>query len=211
MKTDSSVVKQLNAFLKTSEGASYFTVAATVIMLIVLFLFGVFPTISTILFQTTENEKRADYLDKANTKMATLDKLYKDGQDKIETVKRLNYYFPDAFNQEAVYTELNDLVAKHSIILTSLAFSEVDQTRRLDTEYRTDSPLRAKIVRVSVSGARSALVNFLKDIESAPRLYNPKNVTLFPLESSQQTGGQVDQYGLEIQLETFYWDTTLPS
>jgi cell division protein FtsX len=62
----------LRTFIQTSKGKSYTVAAITILLVVVMFIFGVYPAISAIVAQINDNATRESVLSQIETKRDTL-------------------------------------------------------------------------------------------------------------------------------------------
>ncbi len=154
----------------------------TYILGILLLVFAVIPTvktISTVNSEIEEKERISLALENKIVALAALDDQY---NENVESFRDLTLLFPASGNFSLFLSNIDAVVSRNNFILDSINFSEYDR----DFFDLKTLVLKPWSVRMSVSGKKVYLVNFLKELESMP---------MYPVVESVSYGSEVDDAG----------------
>lgn len=193
----------LQKLLTTAKGKSYTVSVVTVGLIIILLLVGVFPVVSSVFFQVSENQNKQQALTEIAEKSNTLTSLVQQEQTKRAVSLALDEYLPDGIGQEGVYTTINEIVGQTGVELASISFSDIEKRRSLRKEFKVGKTIAAKVLKISVRGSRSQLEKFITQLESARRIINILNLSEYKVDDPGVYSGD---YRLEIQAEVYYWE-----
>src|SRR5689334_6840187 len=112
----------LRKFISTTQGKSYTVGAVTVLLVLVIFVAGIFPALSSILFQIQQNGERTEALQKIETKRQTLRALSSEEEEKHALTLSLNSNLPDTLDQKSLFDQINNIVASVGCDLLSVTF-----------------------------------------------------------------------------------------
>lgn len=196
---------QLIKFLTTnSQGKSYATIAGTIILLVVMFLLGVFPTVSTILQQISINGNRATYLAKLESNLSALRTLGQQQTALAPEVETLNELLPTQLPQVEIVAEVAEMSEALSVNLTGVSFSDMDSRRNLFREIKVDKKVSGHQVKISVEGPKQNLIDLVARLEASHRVFNLTSVALVAVDT--RSGVPIGTFQLDLTAEFYYWD-----
>jgi Tfp pilus assembly protein PilO len=191
----------LRNFIQTSRGKSQTVAATTILLLLAMFLFGVYPALGAIIEQIDVNAKRTDALGQIETKRLTLRDLVVEEGEKEAVALALNTSLPDELDQEALLSSIIGLVQETDNVLLAINFSSVESRRLVYKVFATSKALHADVITISLGGERASLEEFLRKLENARRIVNLRNISL----EKDDKGGETRPFRLEVQGEVYYW------
>jgi hypothetical protein len=200
---------QLIKFLTTdSQGKSYATIAATIILMVVMFLIGVFPTISTIFQQNSINENRAAYLTKLEENLSALRTLGQAQTSLFAEVEALNAVLPTTLPQVEVISEISAMADELEVKLLAVSFSEVTDGATKTFELRVDRKVTLHQVKISARGSRVDLISFVDSLEKSKRIFDLTSASLIAEEGTfeDQTAST---FRLDLGVDFYYWDINI--
>jgi len=144
--------------------ASYITVGFTLLVVVLLVVFAIRPTVTTITRINKEIKEKESITALLKQRIQTLSSLndeYGKSKEKFET---LSLVFPVSERYILLLSNIDSIVSRNGFKLNSISFD------RYDGETYTLSPsiLKPSTVRLSVLGQYGNFINLLKDLESLP-------------------------------------------
>ena len=198
---------KIEDYLKDSKGKSYFTIAVTIVFIVVVLIAGIFPAYSAIASQNRENDKRRLALESLTTKVETLRSLVQQESTKEDVIELFNSSFPSETQlQEDLIRAIADAISNNNVGMKNIGFSESDREVPLVTELGVNDQVKSATVSIAVEGRRADLVEFTKDLETTNRILNIHNYAL-----SRKSAGELENitngfdYDLSLQAEFYYW------
>ncbi len=171
---------------------SYASFAISLLVSIVLIVFAVKPTISTIIQikqavkeKTLVNKQIQDRID-ALTK---LDTQYQEEESKFNALQMV---FPSDGLYVLILSNIESIVSRNGFTLSSVSFDGYDgKNYKLQT-----SVLKPSSLRLSVSGSYSDFINLLKDFESLPMSPVVENLSF----STQRDESGLSSFSLSLRI-----------
>lgn len=201
--------KQLIKFLTTdSQGKSYATIAATIILMAVMFLIGVFPTISTVFQQTSINENRAAYLVKLEENLSALRALGQAQTSLFAEVEALNAVLPTTLPQVEVITEISTMTEELDVKLLAISFSEITDGDTKTFELRVDRKVAIHQVKISAQGSKVDLISLVDRLESSKRIFDLTSASLVAEEGNFEDQS-ASTFRLDLAADFYYWDINI--
>ncbi len=201
-----SASRQIDQILETAKGKSYAVTGVTVLLVVLIVLVGIFPAISAIIFQISENNSRQEALDQVNAKREILVGLVEEEQEKRAVSLALNNYLPNEISQQSVYDVVNQvLLSGVDVDVLAIRFSDIDERRRLSSVFDVDIALSAKSLNISLAGSREEILKFTTALENSYRIINIRSLSVFTEQDEEETG----LFRAEIQAEFYYWQTSI--
>lgn len=205
MATRSNLTQRIGSLLNTRQKQSYALVAGTVLIQLLLIFGGVFPVISSILFQLEQNGTKSAILAQMETKETNLRTLINTETQKRPVTLALNAALPDGIDQSEFLDSINELAAKNSGVLIFLSFSEIPERRDLQQIFFLGSKMDGMVVTIGANGSRSGLQAFFAEVEAMRRVVN---VTSFSLSRREENDLEPikpgEEYNLNIQAELYF-------
>lgn len=203
----SKILKQL---LSTSQGKSYTVAAITILLVLILFVVGIFPAVSSILFQVTENDSRRTALETIEEKRQIMRKLIGEEAEKKAVSLALETYMPDEIDQKYTLAKIAEIATEAEGNLIGVGFTRLDLAKNLQQVYNITSPLLdGYIVQISYEGSSASLEEFIEIMESKKRLFNIIDMSIFKQELEESITNQ--PFRMEMQAEIYYWNLNRPA
>lgn len=202
--------ERLRTFLKTVKGKTYTVGAITTLLVIIIFLIGVFPAISAILLQVEDNQSRITALSKIDTKRTTLRTLSNGLSTSSLAVTALNAVLPENLVQEDILNQLNGLANEYNLQLLNISFTDLDPRRNLSEVFLiSNEALSGKNISINLQGGLNEIQSLLSDIENSRRIYNIKSFSVYRVLNQSGIESNLSQgYRIDIQAEMFFWNTS---
>jgi Tfp pilus assembly protein PilO len=162
---------------------TYIFFGFSVFVMIVLTVFAIRPTILTITRIDKEIKEKTQINALLESKMNTLNDLDSQYMEVKKEIGDLELIFPGDDNYSLLMSNVDAIAARNGFTLTSVNFDE----------YKNDSyslgtrVLVPKLMRVSVKGRESNLINLLRDFEDLP---------MYPVVDLVSYSTQLDKDGL---------------
>ena len=171
-------------------------VGLTYILTLLLLVFAIIPTISTIFNINKEIKEKEGIYKALEEKVFALSSLDQEYNDKSSEFKDLSLLFPATGNFSLFLSNIDAVVARNNFILESISFTEYER----DLFKAKTTALKPWTVRISVSGKQVYLITLLRDLEAMP---------MFPVVESLAYGKEVDDDGntrYSISLRIYHVD-----
>lgn len=191
--------ERLRNFIETSRGKTYTVAVVTGVLVLVLFTFGVFPSVRAIIRQVGQNEARIETLQKIEEKNQRLRQLANEIENKSNVSEALNQSLPDNIQQETVIDTVTKLARKNNVSFSSVQFSRGGNANNSEynKEYIGEAGINLKVV-----GSRTDVVQFAEDMEESIRVFNLSQLSLGRRTADGPT------HALSIQADYYYWAIT---
>lgn len=177
-------VKYVNLLKNSpSKNTEYLFLGLTFIISILLIVFAIKPTVSTVLTINSEIKEKQRVLKALDEKINALSSLDKEYLDNKEEFEDLTLIYPTAGNFSLMLSNVEAVVSRNSFLLGSVNFSDYSN----DNYDIAASTLVPWTLRLSVSGKKSNFQNLLKDLEGMP---------MFPVIERVSYSDKVDADGL---------------
>ncbi len=168
-----------------SKKAEMIFTGLTFIVAVLLIVFAISPTITTVTDINKEIKEKEGITQALELKIKALNELDNQYNENKETFKDISLIFPTSQNFSLFLANIDAIVTRNNFILTSIGFSEYKETTK-DEDSLSISSLTPFSVRLSVKGSRMNLISFLKDLESLP---------MYPVVESINYSSDVDEEG----------------
>lgn len=168
-----------------SKKAEMIFTGLTFIVAVLLIVFAISPTITTVTDINKEIKEKEEITQALELKIKALNELDNQYNENKETFKDISLIFPTSQNFSLFLANIDAIVTRNNFILTSIGFSEYKETTK-DEDSLSISSLTPFSVRLSVKGSRMNLISFLKDLESLP---------MYPVVESINYSSDVDEEG----------------
>lgn len=188
--------------ISTRQGQSYAVLAGTLLLVIVLFGFGVYPLVSSIVYENEQNTIRQENLNKMEQKLSTLRQLIAEDQAKKSVSVALQSVFPDDVSQVNLIQDVTDTAKTDGVVIFSFGFGDLDTKRELDKIFSTKNPLTAKTLNMAVVGSRSEIETFIADLENMRRIVNITSMSIG--KNIDEPTANRDPFRLDFQAEVYY-------
>ncbi len=198
----------LRNFIATTQGKSYTVTGVTILLVLVIFIVGVFPAISSILFQAQQNGQRTTALDAIATKQTTLRALSTEEESKHAVSLSLNANLPDALNQSDILQNITGMANSAGCTVVSITFANLDAQRNFTAAFGASRALDGKQINITVEGDRSQMETIITELETSRRIYSVVNFSMFKRTdvSANDTTGAA--FRMDMQLEVYFWNKT---
>lgn len=168
-----------------SKKAEMIFTGLTFIVAVLLIVFAISPTITTVTDINKEIKEKEGITQALELKIKALNELDNQYNENKETFKDISLIFPTSQNFSLFLANIDAIVTRNNFVLTSIGFSEYKQTTT-DEDSLSISSLTPFSVRLSVKGSRMNLISFLKDLESLP---------MYPVVESINYSSDIDEEG----------------
>lgn len=194
---------ELNELLNNSKNKSIFVGAITILLFIILMIFGVIPSIRAVLAQNTENEVIKEVTKDVNDKINLINQLVSEREEKADVIEEFDNTFTIGYAQQEMIEHVYD-IANNTVEIDSLSFPE---------NYPiTKSPYSSflNVIEVKVNlravGSRRALIQFFDNLERSKQIYNIENVnfSLQPQAVIEEQGFD-RAYVMTITFNYYFW------
>lgn len=201
----STLNQRLNALLSTRQNQSYALILVTIFIVLILIGVGVFPIISSILYQTEQNALKSEVLTRMETKERNLRTLISTESQKREVSLALNAALPDKLLQSEILDSLNELVERNEVELIFVSFADIQDRRVIQELFSLPNPMYAKTLTIGLNGSRSGLQEFFAELEDLRRVTNVLTVSLSRREANDLVPIPVGkEYTLNVQAEIYF-------
>jgi Tfp pilus assembly protein PilO len=142
---------------------SYIFLGFSLLVTIILIVFAIRPTITTITRinkEIKEKTRTNDLLEKKIDTLSELDKEYKENRQKFDDLELI---FPVGENQSLFLANIEPIVARNGYSLSSVRFDSYKGDFLLNTRV-----LVPQTISVSVRGRQANIVGLLRELEALP-------------------------------------------
>lgn len=148
----------------SQKNQGYIFTAITVVVAVILIVFAIRPTITTIIRINNEISEKKELntsLDNKINALSQLDKQYTTSKDDFNNLKLL---YPADNDFSLVLANIQPILARDSFSLSGISFDEYQN----EDFTVTTKVLEPYSLKLSVVGSTANIVNLLKDLESLP-------------------------------------------
>jgi Tfp pilus assembly protein PilO len=148
----------------SQKNQGYIFTAITVVVAVILIVFAIRPTITTIIRINNEISEKKELntsLDNKINALSQLDKQYTTSKDDFNNLKLL---YPADNDFSLVLANIQPILARDSFSLSGISFDEYQN----EDFTVTTKVLEPYSLKLSVVGSPANIVNLLKDLESLP-------------------------------------------
>lgn len=142
---------------------SYSFFAFTIIATILLIVFAIKPTITTILRINREIKQKEYINQQLASKISTLSSLQSKYLERKQVFKTLSLVFPADGNFSLLLSNIDSIVSRNGFVLNSVTFDEYEGNKAPSNKV-----LSPKSMRINVKGKRANIINLLKEFEALP-------------------------------------------
>ena len=168
-----------------NKKAELISVGLTFIASVLLIVFAVVPTVKTvgdINKDIKEKQRISSALESKIKALSSLDTQYNKEKDVFNDITLI---FPTSQNFSLFLANIDAIVTRNNFYLNSIGFSETKSSRD-STDEKNLSVLKPYSIRLSVTGSKLDLINFLKDLEALP---------MYPVIETISFSSDVDENG----------------
>jgi len=172
---------------------SYITITFTLLVVVLLIVFAIRPTITTITKiknDIKEKENITKQLDKRIKTLSALDQEFKSSKEKFDS---LRFVFPVSERYILLLSNIDSIVSRNGYKLNSINFDSYDK----NVENITPTVIKPSVLSLSVSGTYSNFINLLKDLESLPMYAVIENVSFSGRTSYRSVE---DSYSIRLRI-----------
>lgn len=200
------ITKRITTLVATQQGKSYAVAAVTLLLMLVMIAFGIFPVVSALFAGIEQNSVKSELLEKMQTKRTILQKLIVEENSKHAVSLALESALPDSLDQVQVINNLNSLAQSTGSTINILNFGTLDTKRDLKIVFNLTSKLDGKSVSISVSGSRAGLERFLSGLEQLRRVVNVRAFTIAKIDPNTLPPGstQLNLFKMDVQAEVYF-------
>lgn len=161
---------------------SYISFAVSLLAIILLLVFAVRPTVSTILRINREVKSKKQITTQLQSRINainSLDSQYKESKDKFETIEMV---YPVNRGYTLLLSNIDSIISRNGFVLGSINFDDYGG----DAYTLSTQTLSPTTLRLSVRGQYGNFITLLKDIESLP---------MYPVVEGVSFSSQVNENG----------------
>lgn len=160
-----NTIERINAIRESkSKVASYVTFGVSLLITILLVVFALVPTITTITKINKEIKEKETITAQLKTKMDALTRLDEEYNESAEKFKPLQLVFPEEKRFYLLLSNMEAVVENSGFTLSSINFDSYDSdTYRLAAKVLTPSSMR-----IVVKGDSSDLLFLMRELEALP-------------------------------------------
>ena len=194
-------VNKLNVLLSNNKNKSILVGSVTSLLFIILMIFGIIPSVSSIIAQNNENEVILEAIKKAENKVTLLQSLVEESNEKARVLRTFENVFTDGIVQQGIVRDIHRLKGD-DIFLKSINFP---------TNYSDNQRVSSKVKQVEVSiqldGSKQSLTSFLQRFEESKKILNISRVSFFkhPQEYVEEKGLNHD-FEMNVNFAYYFWD-----
>ncbi|MBP8979488.1 type 4a pilus biogenesis protein PilO [Candidatus Dojkabacteria bacterium] len=171
---------------------SYASFAVSLLVSIVLIVFAVRPTVSTIIQIRQAVKEKTRVNKQIQARMDAISKLDAQIQEESEKFDALKMVFPAEREYVLLLANIDSVISRNGFTLTSIGFDSYDKEGyKLKTSTLSPSSLK-----LNVSGRHSGFINLLKDLESLPMFPVVENISF----SSQKDDSSNSAFSLSLRV-----------
>ena len=171
---------------------SYASFAVSLLVSIVLIVFAVRPTVSTIIQIRLAVKEKTRVNKQIQARMDAISKLDAQIQEESEKFDALKMVFPAEREYVLLLANIDSVISRNGFTLTSIGFDSYDKEGyKLKTSTLSPSSLK-----LNVSGRHSGFINLLKDLESLPMFPVVENISF----SSQKDDSSNSAFSLSLRV-----------
>lgn len=171
---------------------SYASFGISILVSIVLIVFAVKPTISTIIQIRQAVKEKTEVNQQIQDRIDALTKLDTQFQEEESKFNALRMVFPSDGLYVLLLSNIDSIVSRNGFTLSSVSFDAYDgRNYKLQT-----SVIKPSSLRLTVSGNYSDFVNLLKDFESLPMSPVVENVSF----STQREESGLSSFSLSLRI-----------
>lgn len=203
-----SASKKLNDLLSTSQNKSYFVGAITVLFIVLMTMVVILPAYSAFTFQSEENGKRNQLIEKLTKKLDISKKLTQEYDAKTKMVNYFKEVMPESAMQDTIMDLMNKTIESNSATLISITFNK--NPTPVFTQSGFDTTYKAQQISLTIKGSQSSLLNIVRDVEDSRRIFNIIDLTLDRVvqEDANFTETVNDgEYTLNLHIEYYFFTT----
>jgi Tfp pilus assembly protein PilO len=206
MKGRSSAAKLADFLTRTSQGKAYAVTIATILLALLVFFAGVAPAFDATLLQYSENQKKVVAIGDLQNKLASMQTLITEEEQKRGMVELLNQKLPDTLREEDIIIEIDKLAAQNSLNLVSVNFSQLERNKNISALYAVNSKVQGKYVTIDTEGDVQNLNTFVTALEKSTRVFNITNINFQRKERFNSIDAAANNtFRMNIRFETYYW------
>jgi hypothetical protein len=200
-----SLNDRINEILSTTQGKTYTTVIATVVVVMLMAIFAIVPAYVSITDQIALNEDKTKYLADLSLKQSTINDLVLMSDKYENELKLLDIYFKDKINSEFLVASFSKIAEDHRCRTTSVSFGDPFKTKAI------------KELSINVNAVPFNLVIScnIKEMEGLFAQINdfpvPLNITGIIYTNKKEAGSVAnsavfyDRFNMTITGEYYYW------
>ncbi|MCA9386462.1 hypothetical protein KC669_00340 [Candidatus Dojkabacteria bacterium] len=195
---------ELNELLNNSRNKSIFVSAVTILLLIVLIIFGIIPSMRSVISQYKENQLIQKTIDEANKKIAAIKDMVDEKENKSQVLGVFDTVMPMEIIQGETIEQLYDF-AGGDVYITAISFPEEYPTQSTSLLGVTE---KVKDVEVTIraDGTEKSLREFVRKIEESSKVFNIINLSFNRKSDDEiETLGIEKEFEINLTLEYYYW------
>ena len=191
MEPESKGLKYLEIVNKSVQSRTYSFAIFTVFVVAILLLGAIKPTLGKISQINEEIKQKKIINEQLTNKTNALSSLTNEYYSQSDDMKSLSMVFPSQGNFSLLMSNIENITSEYGFVLQSINFGSPE---KVPSSLKV---LKPWAIRISVSGSRANLVNFLKDLEELPMF---PTVTKVSYSSGARNRSGELSYSIELQI-----------
>jgi hypothetical protein len=169
------------------------------------FIAGVLPAYSAIVFQIEQNKKRDEVSNVLKLKIDQFKSLIEQEEKEKTILNKFNEIFPAGVYQSALISDFEKFALQNNLSLNGVSFSKVQREVPLSKQFKVRKNVDYSFVSINVQGSRRGVLDMIKDLENSVRIYNVVDVDIARRRELDEEGRLVgSDFDATINVE-FYW------
>lgn len=205
-----SLNERINKIWATTQGKTYTTAIATIVVVALMIVFAVVPAYVSITDQISLNEAKTTYVGDLKTKQQNLNTLITQQQNNTVSLRLLDIYLRDRINNELLVASFSQIALEKNINckFDSASFTEPAVSKKIKL-------LNANVKAVGFSAKFICKFGVIKDLYD--RILNlpvPMNIDNISYSNNKALGGGgnsayfFDKFAVTYDGEYYYWAGT---
>jgi len=128
-----SLTARINKILSTTQGRTYTTVAATILIVVLMAVFAIIPAYISITDQVAANQAKTEYIAKLIEKEQAITSLVKQRDRYTEAIKLLDLFLGEKVNNEYMIANVNKIAEDHNCTVTTFSFDKPQTSKNIKT------------------------------------------------------------------------------
>lgn len=204
-----SLNERINQIWSTTQGKTYTTAIATIVVVVLMAMFAIVPAYTSITDQLALNEQKTKYLADLSTKQQALNKLIMQRDEYSVPITLLGIYLREKMNNELLIASFSKIADDNKCKLSSVSFSEADISKNITN---VNVNVRAVPFSVTISCKVGDIKTVYAEMMNFPV---PLNITNLSYSNKKEVGGGgtsnlfYDRFVVTINGEYYFWQSML--
>ncbi|MCA9381677.1 hypothetical protein KC678_05405, partial [Candidatus Dojkabacteria bacterium] len=185
---------ELNELLSNSRNKSIFVSAITILLLIILLVFGIIPSLRSVISQYKENQLIQETIDDAKNKITTIKDMKAEKEEKQDVLDTFDTVLPQDLVEEDTIDQIYNF-AGNDVYITAVSFPEDYPVESSNLLGVTEKIKNVPVV-VRADGTEKSLREFVRKIEESPKVFN-----IISLSFNRKSEDEISKLGIEKEFE----------